>query len=600
MIDKVSEFHFLRPYWLLAAPLLLWLAWRASGVIAGSGGNWRHLVDAALQPYVLRSPEVKPSRIAHAMVMLAALLATLALAGPAWERLPQPVLSRADARVIVVALTSSMLAGDVAPSRIERVRYKLRDFLGREAGRPHALIVYAGDAHVVAPLTNDVATIDLLLTALAPNIMPVPGNDPLAAINLAVGALRHGTGGRGEILLVTDNLGDATPAQLGATLPAGISLSVLGVGTDAGAPVPDANGEFMRTESGELLLAKMDRAGLSKLAADGHGKFTLMSADDSDLDALVSTTIGHWQQQDDGARFDQWADRGQWLVWALLPLVLAGFRRGWLAVICVALLLPMAPAQVQAGTLADVFRNDDQRGVVLLESGDAVQAAKTFIDPAWRARALYRAGQYDEAAKAWQALPGADAAYNRGNALAFMRDFDNALAAYDAALKIAPNHTDAKFNRALVEKLRSEQKQEQQKKQQDKQDKNQDGKQQKDTPGQNTQQEKPQQQNGQAPGAQKNTENQQAGEQQKNSQTKGAQQKDTEQKDTQQKNPQEKFAQNLSGDKKDGPASAGQQQSDKSEQLARDAWLEQIPDDPGEWLRRKFWLQSHPQQGGSP
>ena len=117
-------------------------------------------------------------------ILLLALIA-VAAAGPSLNRVELPVIKRADALVIVLDLSASMLAADVQPSRIQRSRQKILDLLETRDEGVTGLVVFAGDAHVVTPLTDDTRTIANLMPALSPSIMPLPGANATSGINMA-------------------------------------------------------------------------------------------------------------------------------------------------------------------------------------------------------------------------------------------------------------------------------------------------------------------------------------------------------------------------------------------------------------------------------
>ncbi len=185
----LADFHFLRPAWLLAllpcALLAFWFLRRRA-----RPALWSELIDPALLAALLL-PESGGRRNALPWLLLAGwALAVLGLAGPAWERLPEPVHRASDPLIIALDLGHTMRAGDLAPSRHERARFKLGDILARRQDGQTALIVYAGDAHVVTPLSDDARTLAAMLPALSPDIMPAAGNDLPAAVALAGSLLR--------------------------------------------------------------------------------------------------------------------------------------------------------------------------------------------------------------------------------------------------------------------------------------------------------------------------------------------------------------------------------------------------------------------------
>ncbi len=131
------------------------------------------LRDALIERRLTKSGPLVPL-----LTGLALAIASIALAGPSWQRLPQPIDQKTDALVVVLDLSLSMYARDVAPSRLVRARHAVTDILRARTEGFTGLVAYAGDAHAVAPLTDDVRTIENLLAALAPDMMPVLGSNP--------------------------------------------------------------------------------------------------------------------------------------------------------------------------------------------------------------------------------------------------------------------------------------------------------------------------------------------------------------------------------------------------------------------------------------
>ena len=263
-----SNFHFLRPWWLLAL-VALPLIWRALSQGRSDAGAWRGVVDEHLLPHLLvRDDGVQTSsRSPRMLAMLAFALACLALAGPAWEQLPQPLFQNRSARVIALELSATMQAQDVTPSRFERARFKIADILQRNADGQTALIAYAGEPFVVAPLTDDVNTVSNLLDALEPTVMPVQGNNTGKAMEMAASLIRGAGLREGEILLLADAVGDGAETAVRRARAQGIRVSVIGVGSAQGAPVPLQQGGFLKNGSGEIVLPKLDNAALAGIGA---------------------------------------------------------------------------------------------------------------------------------------------------------------------------------------------------------------------------------------------------------------------------------------------------------------------------------------------
>ncbi|HUD42087.1 MAG TPA: VWA domain-containing protein [Dokdonella sp.] len=451
MDATLADFHFLRPLWLLALLALPLFAWRVRHARAEAGA-WRRVVDPQLLPHLIERGDEAAGRGGARLAAAAWILSCLALAGPAWERESIPLYRNESARVIVLELAASMLAQDVKPSRLERARHKIGDILDRSRDQQTALIGYAGDAFVAAPLTDDVNTVRNLVQALDPTVMPVAGNATGRAIARATDLIRQAGAGRGEIIVIADSASADADSAAHAALAQGMHVSVLAVGTAAGAPVALPDGGFLKGAGGDIVVPKLEEDRLRALAAAGGGRYVALSADASDLQRLLDDTHavrGAAPDADDAARSTRFRDRGPWLLLLVLPFALAGFRRGWLMALALCVGLP-AP-QAEAASLADLWRRPDQQAAAALARGDAQAALDRAHSPEWRGSAAFRAGDYQGAAEAWQQASGPDAAYNEGNALAKLGQYEAAIAAYDRALAQAPEMADAKANREAIE-----------------------------------------------------------------------------------------------------------------------------------------------------
>ena len=171
--QNISEnFHFLRPWFLLALPFGIAILYWVSR-ISFSSSNWKQAIDENLLAYLIEKPEQQQQqRLPVVSLFIAWIIACIAMAGPSWEQIKQPVIKKQDALVIILDLSLSMYAEDQKPSRIISARRKIQDILARRKEGLTALIVYSGDAHVVSPLTDDTDTITTMIPALEPGIMP--------------------------------------------------------------------------------------------------------------------------------------------------------------------------------------------------------------------------------------------------------------------------------------------------------------------------------------------------------------------------------------------------------------------------------------------
>ena len=588
MSEWITALHFLRPHWLWALLALpaLWALWR---VRQRRGNVWQDVVDAHLLPHLLE----RGGNVVRGGVWLGALgfvIAVLALSGPSWRQSEQPLWQSHTPLVIAVDMSSAIAASDLPPSRLLQVRAKLATLLRERAGGQVALVAYAGEAFTVAPLTDDAENVALFLDALEPDVMPVDGQQADKAIASAVRLMQQAGFDHGDILVLTDHADAAANVAAAEANRLGFRVSTLGVGTAAGAPY--------RSADGSIAQARLDAGSLRALSAAGGGKHELLAADDSDLRALnVLDPAEADASSTRGQKGLAWQDEGYWLLPLLMLLALLAFRRGSaFAAVLVCLTLPLAmPAHAAE-------KNWWQR---------ADQVEHTRIEQGADA---YRKGDFAAAQKSFDGIRSADGWYNQGNALAKQGRYDEAIAAYDQALKQQPKMEDAIENRKVVDAARKRKppsgKNEDQKKQdQDKSGQQQDsqdqGKQEQQDPGEKPQdgkddpkqgQGKPQpEQQGQQPspsqkpGEQK--EQQQKSEQQKAEDAKAQQAADAAQRERM----QQAMQQGKPGEKSEQQAAQAAAPQETAEQREKrqavEAWLKRVPDEPGGLLKNKFRLE---------
>lgn len=615
-MTRVMEFlqalHLLRPAWLwalLLLPLLGWSWWRRRR----RRDIWRRTVDPHLLPHLLARGDAK----GRAGLLLGALgyaLAVLALAGPSWRQEQQPLWQAHTPLVIALDLSAQIDARDLPPSRLLQARAKLARLLHERAGGEVALLAYAGEPYTVAPLTDDAANIGLFLDALSPQVMPVAGQRTDLAIDWAAQLLRQAGFSRGDILVLSDRA-DAQAQQAAARAAGqGYHVSVLGLGT--------AQGAAYRDDQGRLAHAQLDAGALRALAAAGAGRYAALTPDDADLRALGVLR----PQEEDATAADEshgrvWLDQGYWLLPPLMLLALLAFRRRGSAAVLLLVLVPLAmPLPVHAQAPAVPQAQTPASGPVAggwWERADQVRQQR--LDAGVQA---YRKGDFAAAQQQFEGIDSDAGWYNLGNALARQGRYDEAIDAYDKALKLHPQMADAIANRAAVEAARKRQSSQNSKSGQQ----GKDGQQQKSGQSQNGQPQNAQQQNGQQQsgqqqnGAQKDQQQkdkQQNGKQQNGQQQNGQQGRDGA-KDAQQAPPkpgdaqaqqqadaaqrqqmQQAMAQQGGADKQAAEraaAAANETPQQREQRQAVEAWLRRVPDDPGNLLRAKFRLEHERRQ----
>lgn len=570
----MSDFHFLRPLWLLLLLLLpvLPLVFR-HGLRQDSG--WSRVIPQRLLAPLLTTGNnaAGTERAGWVLPVLLILVAAVTLAGPSWREAPTPLQQQNDSLVIVLDLSASMLATDVKPNRLTVAKRKIRDILTARPTSMTALVVYAGDGHVVTPLTDDRRTIEGMLDALDPLMMPAAGNRADLAIAQALPLLDKGALGQGRIVLIADDISEVYAKRVERQLTKSpYTLSTLVVGTTEGGPIPLPGHGFIR-DNDQIVMAPANPEALAAVARASGGSSHTLTLDNSDIRALRlrSGDTDDWQATERNLAIARWQDDGYWLLWLLLPLALFSWRRGSLLLLLM-VLLPALPRPAMALDWADLWARPEQRGSDLIEQ-DPERAASRLEDPEWKGSALYRAGKYNAAAEQFSQKSSADADYNRGNALAQAGKLKEARGAYQQALEKDPQHDDARVNDELIKSLLEQQ--------------------------QNEQNQQNNQQQGDNNKDDQNSQNNQDGdkEESQQSQSPDSSQPDT---DSQDGSPSDTLEPDIEPGPETRPdtATAEQQLPEQPAELnpsalnqEQEQWLRRIPDNPGGLLQRKFLQQ---------
>lgn len=426
----LKAFQFMRPIWLAVIPAMLVLWWRIRRRAAARSDS-----GTGIAPHLAAALTVGGSGRHRILpidgVALAVILTGLAAAGPSWSYVPNPLLSQTAPLAVVLKTSESMAATDIAPSRLERAKQKIRDLISARSGGRTALIAYAGSAHRVVPLTEDPAVLSPFVAGLSPDVMPAPGEDATAALELAQGVLTS-EAVPGAILFVLDSLDAADlPALAENDREGGPPVVFLLVNPSAAAREP---------------VAAVPGAVVVRLTPDG--------SDVAEIERRIASAYREALAHDDRQRRD---DKGWLLALPAMLLTLLWFRRGWTmrwAAPAAVALLVVLPGPARADGLIDWFLTADQRGRLTFEDKDYTAAADRFADPMWRGFALYRAGDYAEAADVFARQPTAEAAFAQGMAHVKAQAYRDGIRAFEVALERDPGHAAATRNleitRAIV------------------------------------------------------------------------------------------------------------------------------------------------------
>jgi Ca-activated chloride channel family protein len=450
--SQFTYFHFLRPWWLLALiPMLLTLRllWTANNPM----GKWRKIIA----PELLKAMLVKSGRsnwfnpISVGMVVV--ILGVVALAGPTWKQQPSPFAEDVAALVIALDVSSSMEQQDVQPSRIERARQKVQDLLLLRVGSRVGLVVYAGSAHSVIPLTNDPDVVNNFLAAIEPGMMPLKGKFPEKSLPI-VDKMLGDSPVPGTLLMIGDGISPQTRSDFEQYFSTHQhQLLILGIGSETSDGGADDG------------FIPLERAALEKLADDNSGYYQTLTLDTGDVSRLNRRVNSHLVIVEDGSR--PWVDSGYYLIYLMALIMLLWFRRGWTLHWCLLLIMITgltSPPPVLADDalpggwdltrhFMDLWLTPNQQGRYYLQQGDYGKAAIRFEAIAWRGIAYYRGENFKAAAEMFSRIESVDGYFNLANAWAHDRNYVLAVRTYDRVLELQPDHAAALKNRAQIQKI---------------------------------------------------------------------------------------------------------------------------------------------------
>jgi len=454
-MNTPASFQFLQPLWLLLLPPMWVLIWSYTRHLRRES-MWVRICDSRLLRHMTRGHVHKAGRNTHPWILGGVLtLGVIAAAAPSWSRLSYPIMESTGARIIVLDLSRSMLVQDVRPNRYQHAVAAASEIIGNGYQGETGLVVFAGSAFVLAPLSRDETTLLAFLEAVHPDIMPQDGSNLAEAIATAQDLLKASVSGQGQILLVSGgDSKDETAVQAAlAAATQGHRVSVLAIGTATGGPSLDQRGGLLLDANGEFQIRKTNFELLRRIALAGNGSMVVTDAVIGS-DDLVATRLDASQLVESDRRADdatrEAANDGVWLVWMMLPLTLLLFRRNQLWILLILLMAP-AEREVYASDWDGFWEHPQKIAFQAYSHADYDTTLLMTDNPLLRGASHYRDGDYKRALEQFERGDSAGAIYNRANTLAQLQRFSEAIIAYRQALELDPAMTAASYNKRLIE-----------------------------------------------------------------------------------------------------------------------------------------------------
>lgn len=315
IMDALSHFHFLRPWWLLSI-VPLFIFYRSMLKQDDPLKQWRgHMSEKMIKHLTLADKKQQLVNPKNLFVVFA-IISTLIMAGPSWRQTTSPFF--VDQSVLVVALdvSESMHNDDIQPSRLLRAKQKINALLDKRGDAKTALVVYAGSAHVAMPVTKDKEMIRHFLDVLDTKLLPVKDSRPESVVAPVIKLLNQ-TDTPSTLLLLTDKTNSTAInefKQYFETQPHQMLVWAMGENPDSG----------LTTSSG---LSANALSELTQLASAGNGEMVPFTHNEDDIYEVNHDIKNNLESSEDEAM--PWLDEGYFLLFLLIPLQALWFRRGW-------------------------------------------------------------------------------------------------------------------------------------------------------------------------------------------------------------------------------------------------------------------------------
>lgn len=416
----LTDFQFASAHWLwLFIPIigLMYTIWRqrVSDQQAGQGIIAEHLANV----FSVQNSQ-RASKLPILMTLVIASIIIVALAGPSWLRAGDDKIK--SPLIIALDLSPSMIGRRGEITRLEYAKLLVTAVLKQAANRPISLVAFAGSSHQVLPPSEQFELLTLYLGYMAPEVMPLEGNNLdsiISVLNATPAAQEFGF----DILIVTDGV-DGPSRELAGYLASHKAHGIVAaLSSNAEELANQLNLELIT--SSEIDKSTQQAAELvAKLAADAIAKSSIL------------------------------VNQGYWLLYPAALLLLLFFRRGFNLYWTPAVLLSVSlvPVPAQANWL-DWFVSADQQGQYYFDRGDYQEAAIRFNDLDWKALSYYKAKEYRKAAKIYRSQATLQSLFNLAMTYTRGRNYTKAQQLYELLLEIEPDNQAAQNNLRIVKQL---------------------------------------------------------------------------------------------------------------------------------------------------
>ena len=255
----------------------------------------------------------------------------LTLAGPQFGSRLEEVKRKGVELIIALDVSNSMLAEDIEPNRLERAKMSIERLVAQLQNDRIGLIIFAGEAYVQVPLTDDYLSVKMFIQTIGPESISRQGTAIGSAIGLAMNSFSPDTEKSRVLIIMTDgeNHEDDPVAMATEAASKGIIVHTLGIGNPEGVPIPltpgSQNRAYRKDNQGNTVISRLDEKTLQQVASAGNGKYVRAAGSRMGLNGLYDE-INKMQKEEMEARvYSEFDERFQYMAGAALLFLLLEF-----------------------------------------------------------------------------------------------------------------------------------------------------------------------------------------------------------------------------------------------------------------------------------
>ncbi|GAD79891.1 VWA domain-containing protein [Vibrio ezurae] len=315
LFESLSNFHFIRPWWLLALIPLVAIQ-RSMAKQDDLVTQWQSVMSKNIIEQLTLNKHSHTWLTPIKLFLLFSILSTLVMAGPTWKTQASPFFEDNAELIVALDVSESMSNTDIQPSRLERAKQKISQLADLRGDAKTGLVVYGGSAHIAMPVTKDRELFRYFLDALDPSLLPDNQSKPESVIKPIVALLKESKV-PSTVLIVTDKTDSQAIEKMQqefASLSHQVLIWAMGENPESG-------------REGAQGLSDTQIQNLDALAKSGHGSMTLFTHDSTDVEQVYQDIQSNLFAVNDQAQ--PWVDSGYPLLFLLLPIQLMWFRKGW-------------------------------------------------------------------------------------------------------------------------------------------------------------------------------------------------------------------------------------------------------------------------------